>query len=305
MKLRRICVLASMLCSGAISGGVVTAEAAQPKSSFKDFALTSRDGQRRLSRLVQESIKNCLSKQGFDYTVWDPTADLDKVTKAGQVDENAYAKLYGYGISTFINVKEPSKVGEQANPNSARMSKMSEAQRKAFLVAVVGAKAAAGSTTPPGPGEGGCQEQATKELFSDTAVLDKFSKRMAEVAKQIESNPKVVPEMAKWRDCFEKAVGKRYETTELVIEFLSQKLSGLLQAAPPAIPGGTAPTFPKETQTAISKLQNEERRLAVADKNCTDKTIKIGLKVQKEVEAKVVEEFRPLLESLDVQLKKK
>ncbi len=283
----------------------VTGNAAAKKTSFKDFALTSRDGQRRLSRLVQESIKACLVKQGFEYTVWDPTADLDKVTKAGQIDENTYAKTYGYGITTFINVKEPSKVGEQSNPNSARMAKMSDAQRKAFLIAVIGEKAASGSSTPPAPGEGGCQEQATKELFGDTLVLEKFTKRMGEAGKLIESNPKVIPEMAKWRDCFEKAVGKRYENTDAITKFLSDKLSGLLQAAPPAIKGDPSPTFPKDTQTAILKLQAEEKRMAVTDKQCTDKTIKEGNKVQKQVEASIVEEFRPLLEKLDTQLAKK
>ena len=133
---------------------------------------------------VEELVKACMKRAGFEYVPVDPNATKAAITGSSGLTDDEFRRQFGYGISTvFEKVVEISESSQSVDPNATYRSRLDSAGQQAFDVALTGGKAyvsvsgaVAGAKAGDLEGLGGCVEEGTTAVFGGTNVISALAK---------------------------------------------------------------------------------------------------------------------------------
>lgn len=188
-------------------------------AEFEAFTdLASEDSQRYyadLNRKIEEAVAVCMTEQGFDYT---PSgADVGEILSLGaDLSEDEYAAQYGYGIVAYVQI---AGLGTDADPNSAAVAEMSEAEQAAWNEALYGDLFSATTTeemATMSPEDMGCYGTAQTAVVEETPELGfitvmqnpEYAALMAQLAAistEAAAEPEVVAAGEVWSECMAEA----------------------------------------------------------------------------------------------------
>src|SRR5687767_13372470 len=84
----------------------------EPPVELEDTLGFSREGQMELQSRVENQIRDCMKRQGFDYVPVDPFAQQQALTGKARLSDEDFIKEFGYGISTLFG-----RGTQQSDPN--------------------------------------------------------------------------------------------------------------------------------------------------------------------------------------------
>ena len=267
--------------------------------SVQDYLGINRTGIRRMQQKAEETVQGCMKAEGFTYTPVGLGAADKFFNASGDVDQDAFAKKYGYGVSTLI---DPSVRKTSDDPNAAYVAKLNSADRKAYYKALMGN--ADGKPVANGAelfGGTSCQAQAIKALLGSFQSIAALQTKFSDLERRVSSNTKVVNAMKQWSGCM-KDGGFSFAKDSEIQGYLSRKLGKVTKAAATglgALTGGAAEVVDKP---GLVELQKEELRIGKADAACQKKHLKIRDEIQKAEERKFIAENRAALDTFKASL---
>ena len=261
-------------------------------------ALSSTSAEERAAQhlKLEEGIAACMAEQGFTYHVvpWDGADDAaGGWTNAGLLES-------GYGVSTRPAGDESEA---ERHPNDVLEDSMSEAELKAFKLALGGPVAAAEDFVEGQPEdvvdvplkERGCVGKVEFELYGDVEnvfLSEEFGplfEEMMGIYATVEGDPRLVEARNAWSECVADAgfpgLTERWEAAALIEEEWS------------ALWGEDEPKF-SDPKTA--EFRERELALARADVECTESTklAAVTTELNHEAERAFIELHRAELEGL-------
>lgn len=261
-------------------------------------AISSTSAEERAAQhlTLEEGIAACMAEQGFTYHVvpWDGADDAaGGWTNAGLLES-------GYGVSTR---SEDNESEAERHPNDMLEDSMSEAELKAFKLALGGPVAAAEGFVEGQPEdvvdvplkERGCVGKVEFELYGDVEnvfLSDEFGplfEEMMGIYVTVEADPRLVEARNAWSECVADAgfpgLSERWEAAALIEEEWS------------ALWGEGEPSF-SDPKTA--EFRERELALAHADVECTESTTldAVTTELNHEAERAFIELHRAELEGL-------
>ena len=278
-------VLALMLAAGLLSGcgkdKTETVSADQPTLDEQ----VGFDGDPGLARQAKAEnlIRECMTKQGFEYVPADPTARQSALTGGRALTEEEFHAQYGYGITTLYE-ERLRQVG--AGPNEAIRNALSTEEKAAYDHALAGEDPTATFAVALDSGDfsklGGCLKQATDKAFGGAELVGDLQSKMDELDQRILEDARMLTAVKKWSACMGKAGYDLVEPDE-VDSYLDNKLEAIVgppETATTTPPGGTA----AYDAAALKTLQREEVDMVKLDIDCDKKYIA-------DVEDKVTDEL--------------
>ncbi|MEM7094524.1 MAG: hypothetical protein AAF567_16090 [Actinomycetota bacterium] len=255
--------------------------------SFEDPAFILEQ-QRRVDALVQE----CMLAEGFEYAPQDIDADLLAFGRsiAPNLTDEEFAAAYGYGIVASANQLLALLNASVDNPNAAMFRAMSEAERDAWVFALLGPgveiDVETGALVDPESGEEldptqlafrgtGCASQANQEIFGSLQALIALTPRLEELTDRIEADPRIVEITAAWSSCMAESGFEYRSLAEPADEFsfeVNRIVGPLLQQANAAtFSGDVEPlAFSPEEVERLDTLLVDEIAAATVDHACVD-----------------------------------
>ena len=252
---------------------------------------------------VEELVKACMKKAGFDYVPVDPNATKAAITGAGGLSDDEFRRQFGYGISTvYEKVVEISLSSKSADPNVLYRSKLDPAGQAAFDKALTGGNtdvSVSGAVDAAKAGDlsglGGCIQEGTTAVFGDANVISALAK-IEELDARAEADDRLVKARDDWSKCMKKQ-GLDYPDPNAVDGIILEKLGGIVGAdAAKAL--GEGNTFsplvfgktglPDYDKGALARLQAEELATAQADLDCEEKFV---VDVEDKVKAEYIKKF--------------
>jgi hypothetical protein len=260
----------------AIGGLLVTACGSEKSSATKYVELEdqlgfSQSGIIERQSRVEGSIQRCMKDQGFDYIPVDPFAQRAALTGKARMSDEEFTKQFGYGISTFFG-----KGTEQSDPNDRIRKSLDSAGRAAYDRALygdnVGLSFAEAADTDSTDQLGGCERQATDEIFGGTAVLSSLQKKLDVLDDRVAEDQRMVKAVEKWTTCMADE-GFHYSDPEDIDSDLTKRFQAIV--GQDAKPGATVATDPSVTvdKAALTALQQDEVKIGNADLACEKKEI--------------------------------
>ena len=252
---------------------------------------------------VEERVKACMKRSGFDYVPVDPNATKAAITGTSGLTDDEFRRQYGYGISTvFEKVVEIARSPKSGDPNVVYRSHLDAAGQLAFDKALTGgvvdisvSGALDGARAGDLSGLGGCIEEATNAIFGDATVISALAK-IEELDARAEADDRLVKARDDWSKCMKKQ-GLDYADPNAVDGVILDKLSAIVGAdAAKALGGGNsisplafgAGALPDYDKAALAKLQAEELTTAQADLDCEEQFV---TDVEDKVKAEYVKKF--------------
>jgi len=273
IKLRRLLAFVTLM---ALAGMLVTACGSEKSSEAKYVELEdqlgfSQSGIIERQSRVEASIQRCMKDQGFDYIPVDPFAQRAALTGKARMSDEEFTKQFGYGISTLFG-----RGTEQSDPNERIRKSLSTADRAAYDRALYGDNPgltfADAADTDSTDQLGGCQRQATDEVFGGTAVLASLQKKLDALDDRVAEDQRMVKAVENWSTCMADE-GFRYSDPEDIDSDLLKRFQAIVGADAKA--GATVAPDPSVTidQAALTQLQQEEVKIGNADLKCEKKEI--------------------------------
>ena len=298
---------------------LVLATSCGGRSNEKDSALAGIDAQLGLDQAglalkqtqVEESVKACMKRAGFDYVPVNPNATRAAIIGTSGLSDNEYRRQFGYGISTiFEKVVELSQSSKSVDPNLAYRSHLDPAGQGAYDKSLTGGRvdlsiSSAIDSAKQGDlsGLGGCVKEGTDAVFGDSSVTAVLAK-IEELDQRAEADPRLVDAKAKWSKCMKES-GFTYSIPDDVDGSIKDKLSSIIGAnAAKSLNGETgfnpaafrADALPPFDKKELAALQQEEIATAQADLACEEKYISdVEVKVKGEYERKFATENAALI----------
>ena len=252
---------------------------------------------------VEEIVKACMKRSGFDYVPVDPNATKAAITGASGLTDDEFRRQFGYGISTvFEKVVEISQSPQSADPNVAYRSRLDAAGQAAFDKALTGGNSdvsVSGAVDAAKAGElsglGGCIEEGTTKVFGDATVISALAK-IEELDARAEADERLVKARKDWSECMKKG-GFDYPDPNSVDGAILDKLAAIVGPDAAKVLGeggnysplvfGTA-ALPVYDKAALAKLQSEELATAQADLDCEEQYV---VDIEDKVKAEYVKKF--------------
>lgn len=314
-------VSALFLLSGSLSGcgsdsndGATEAAAVDAPLGLDDAGLALKQSR------VEELVKACMKKAGFEYVPVDPNATKAAITGTSGLTDDEFRRQFGYGISTvFEKVVEISQSAQSVDPNVTYRNRLDTTAQQAFDVALTGGKvdvSVSGAVEAAKAGDlgglGGCVEVATTAVFGGANVISALAK-IEELDAQAEADERLITARANWSTCMRKQ-GFDYAEPNAVDGAIVDKLAAIVGPAAAHVLGedarfsplvfGTG-ALPPYDKAALARLQAEELATAEADLECEEKfVIDIEDKVKAEYVKKFAEENAVLLSKAQTELGK-
>ena len=259
---------------------------------------------------VEELVKACMKKAGFDYVPVDPNATKAAITGTSGLTDSEYLRQFGYGISTvFERVMEASQSGTSTDPNIKYRSTLGPAGQAAFDKALAGGSelTVSGAVNAAKGGDlgklGGCIADGTTAVFGDANVISALAK-INELDSRAEADERLVKARLEWSKCM-KEKGLDYPDPNSVDGIITDKLAAIVgpEAAKILGDGGTfspqvfdatagiaagGAALPTYDKVALAKLQTEEVATAQADLDCEEKHV---VAIEDKVKAEYVKKF--------------
>jgi hypothetical protein len=184
----------------------------------------------------ETSLSECMRKLGFEYFPRKQKAELppDAILSDGTLDDSQFAKVYGFGITTFSE-----GVQFSVDPNDEIFESLESEERKAYLRALVG--------SPDGGSSSSTSCKGKLPSARPTPVLTRLESELAVKLLEVRQSLNVRKLYDGWSKCFVQLTGKNYEDPDKV--FLA---------------------FVEESNRLESRaeLANEERAFATASLKC-------------------------------------
>lgn len=252
---------------------------------------------------VEEVVKACMKKAGFDYVPVDPNATKAAITGTSGLTDDEFRRQFGYGISTvFEKVVEISQSPKSADPNVVYRSRLDAAGQAAFDKALTGGNtdvSVSGAVEAAQAGElgglGGCIEEGTTAVFGDANVISALAK-IEELDARAEADERLVKARADWSKCM-KEQGLDYADPNSVDGIILDKLAAIVGPEAAKVLGedgtfsplvfGTA-ALPAYDKAALARLQAEELTTAESDLACEEEHV---VDVEDKVKAEYVKKF--------------
>lgn len=194
---------------------------------------------------VQESIRQCMAEQGFEYK---PMLSPEEAFTSVDIDQEEWARTQGFGITTWFGNEEEMMGGEEwIDPNQETLEAMSDGERKAWEEALWGTQEEqeaqmtpeideeTGETFYTSIGYGpGCQGEAYEKEYGDQDAQDlwlELQPAMDEMYQRVDADPRVVEANEAWSACMSEAgyeVGTRNEMWETVYEDFQERLDAIV-----------------------------------------------------------------------------
>ncbi len=270
---------------------------------------------------VEELVKSCMKRAGFEYVPVDPNATKAAITGTSGLTDDEFRRQFGYGISTvFEKIVEISQSPKSVDPNVTYRSGLDPAGQQAFDVALTGGKAdvsVSGAVEAAKTGDlgglGGCVEEATTSVFGGANVVSALAK-IEELDSRAEADERLVKARADWSNCMRKQ-GFEYSEPNSVDVGIVDKLAAIVGPAAakslgeegtfsPLVFGTNA--LPVYDKTALAQLQREEIATAEADLECEEKyVVDVEDKVKAEYVKKFAQENAVLLSKAQSELEKR
>ncbi len=252
---------------------------------------------------VEELVKACMGKAGFEYVPVDPNATKAAITGSSGLTDDEFRRQFGYGISTvFEKVVEISQSSQSIDPNVTYRSGLDKAGQQAFDLALTGGIAdvsVSGAVDAASAGDlsglGGCVEESTTAVFGDANVISALAK-IEELDTRAEADERLIKARADWSNCMRK-LGFDYPEPNAVDGAILEKLAAIVGPAaanalgedarfsPLAFGANALPPYDK---AALARLQAEELATAEADLDCEEKYV---VDAEDEVKAEYVKKF--------------
>ncbi|MCU1376327.1 MAG: hypothetical protein JWO68_3613 [Actinomycetia bacterium] len=301
-------------CLGLLAGcgSDPSANASSNGKSFEEALGIDQASMQAREAKVQEAVRTCMKAEGFDYIPLDPSQSGMSIRFGGPGSDMSKKerKTKGYGITTGLMSKPASSPG--SDPNEAIVNALSEADQKAYEIALHGPEAAAareaagdgggvrvqrqiGSGRESGPsGEQGCFGTAQAEVPGGPETVGPDLKQMLS---RVEADPRLVEANRKWADCMADAGYTDFEQPRDAEKYVMGKMDALMGAEPQG-DGVTKFAIGGDDidQAKLADLRQEEITIAVADGTCQDEVgyAKIEDKVQHEAEQRFLDDHPDL-----------
>lgn len=274
MRPTRLLVVASIAIAAILIAGCGGgAKSNKPPAELEEQLGISQSGtgfMERQSR-VEGLIRDCMKAQGFDYTPVNPFAQPLAVTGKARLNDEEYAKQFGYGISTLFG-----RVKTQSDPNERIRKSLSSADGVAYDRALWGETRGATFAEAMDSGDfsqlGGCTKQASDAVFGGSAVLTTLVGKLDELDQRIVEDQRMVKATEKWATCMADQ-GYRYADSDAIDEDLLKRFNAIVGVGVRA--GATGPPTPGTSfdRAALTDLQREEVKIANADLACEKRNI--------------------------------
>jgi len=259
-------------------------------------------------RQVEDSIKACMSKEGFQYVPRQPESEAkSKFDDAFNLPPDKFAEQYGYGIST-IDFGKP--MGEDDDPNKAIRDALSAQAKKAYDKALNGDMPEGGVISGK-PGQStninemntGCRGKAFETVYGkrdkpvDLNKFDSLFKDLEALRKRIESDPRVTGATQGWSDCMADGGKTGLKKPEDAPAKVHERLNQLTGVNPQQDKPTKVPSLDDVDPTKLAELRTFEIELAELDLGCKKKGYEEAYqKVQYELEKEFVETHKAQLE---------
>jgi hypothetical protein len=236
---------------------------------------------------VENVIRDCMKAQGFDYVPVDPVAQRAALFGSSRLNDQDFARQFGYGISTLWGHFKAT-----ADPNQRLRLTMSPADRRAYDFAIGGDNPGGTFASAVDTGDfsklGGCTKQATEKVFGGAQVLSQLSSKLDQLEERISQDQRMVRATEKWSSCMSGA-GYQYDEPEAIDTDLYKRTEAIVGPVPGQFATGPAPGVkpPPYDHPTLHQLQLDEVAIATADYNCEHKFIT-------PVETKVREHYQGL-----------
>lgn len=308
-------LFALVSCGKDSSSGVVDAAGVDAPLGLDEAGFALKQTQ------VEELVKACMKRAGFDYVPVDPNATKAAITGTSGLTDDEFRRQYGYGISTvFEKVVEISQSAKSADPNVVYRSHLDAAGQAAFDKALTGGLADVsvsgaldGARAGDLSGLGGCVEEGTTAVFGDASVISALAK-IEELDARAEADDRLVKARLDWSKCM-KAQGFDYPDPNAVDGAILDRLGAIVgpEAAKALGQGNTlsplafgAAVLPEYDKSALAKLQGDELATAQADLDCEEKyVVDVEDKVKSEYVKKFAQANAALLTKAQAQLAKR
>lgn len=315
-------VLCSLFIALPLSSCGKSSNNAVTKSAAVDAPLGLDDAGLALKQnRVEELVKTCMKKAGFEYVPVDPNATKAALTGTGGLSDEEFLRQFGYAISTiFEKVVEISQSSNSVDPNVTYRSRLDAAGQAAFDKALTGGRidiSVSGAVSAAKAGDldglGGCIEEGTTAVFGDANVISALAK-IEELDTRAEADERLVKARADWSNCMKKQ-GFDYPDPNSVDGAITDKLAAIVGSDAAKVLGGDGiysplvfgPTvLPPYDKAALVRLQTEELQTAQADLDCEQKYV-VGIedKVKAEYTKKFAEENAVLLTRAQAELERR
>jgi hypothetical protein len=284
--------LVGVIASTSVPISATAMETGKPEDSVEGYLGFNSTGLSRLQRKAEELVAACMKKEGFEYTpesVGFDAAAIETQTK----DREAFAKKYGYGLSTLINLP---KVGVKTK-NQQYLEKLSKADKRAYNIALLGVDPDKPSAADAQIGQDtkSCAGKANTALFGDLAAISALGTKYEDLQKRVAANPAVVKAVREWSACMKKS-GFEYAKEEAVVSDLSARLTKIL--GPQQFGVASADSLDKVDRPGLAKLQKEELAIAKVDWDCSKKHLGPRDKIAKDLNKTFIAENKASLDKL-------
>lgn len=261
---------------------------------------------------VEELVAECMTEQGFEYI---PNVNNGSVSYGSDVewlpDDRAWVEKWGYGAAEYPGQddvpQEPTE--EYIDPNQEYVSSLSESEQNAFYEALYGVGPTEEEMNDPdyeydwttagcyGPaqqeGMGGAQQLYESEEFAP--LFDSINTFYEEMA----ANPGFADLDAEWVACMDEAGYPGFVQQYDAQNSIYDKLNAVWENQSYSETGPTE-AEQEEIDAQIKEIGVEERKLALADLDCREKTDyrEQQKKLQFEAEQEFVDQHKAELEAL-------
>jgi hypothetical protein len=246
---------------------------------------------------VENLIRECMKKRGFEYTPVDPAAQRADLVGSATLTEEDFEKQFGYGITTLYEQRLREAT---TSPNATYRESLSEAERSNYDRALYGKNVGTSFAQAADTGEfaelGGCTKEATDEVFGGAEVLSTLQTKLDELDTRIEADARMVAANKEWSACMQEAGYKNLANPDEVDGVLEDKLEEVVGPAIRPGVGTKAPTFDKKELQAVQRYEVE---IVQKDIECEEEHIEeVEEKVRKEYEQTFADENAAFLGSV-------
>lgn len=237
---------------------------------------------------VEEGIAACMKEEGFEYT---PNISVDASATRSDADwkpdDRSWVEQWGYGIVDWPGREQAKEEGEAAlaaDANYAYVMSLSEAEQRAYEIALTGAVAsevqeAAASGEPLPDDDGGCHAKANNEVMAEAPAIDlgafeDLLGRMETVWSELDSDPRFVELDEQWSACMQDGGEPGFSRQSDASQSISEALRQLMQPTGDTgadIAQSSIEVTPQNDPAAAS-LQEREIELALVDLSCREET---------------------------------
>ena len=203
---------------------------------------------------LQAKMVTCMNSHGFEYVAYPPPVH----------DPKSVASTSGYGVTIGALDPRPANAASAStpNPNDKITSKMSPSEFAAYRTALYGPEEEI-RTNPPIDSIG-CLRRAQRELYGkDGQMTPGLISVINDVTARVKASASVGSAQAKWSQCMTSA-GYGFPDSDAARSSISKEFEAVTGST-----GGAAHAGAVKDQSALLKLFEKEKSIAVRDAACS------------------------------------